>query len=179
MAAMAARALRLAAAKAATRRPPVAFGRLTATVPPQRLWTFENGRCFSSSGSSGTASGSDGRSTGDTGANTKASDGAGDASVANSGSSSHSSVDEETAKAMKNAKEAQRMWNTMVPERNWDVRSPMFPALIFCIVILQVLIYRSGSDEELEQQEVDRLKAERLARREAQRAAASAAAERG
>eukprot|EP00931_Biecheleriopsis_adriatica_P081388 TRINITY_DN54716_c0_g1_i1.p1 TRINITY_DN54716_c0_g1~~TRINITY_DN54716_c0_g1_i1.p1 ORF type:complete len:116 (-),score=26.02 TRINITY_DN54716_c0_g1_i1:157-504(-) len=69
------------------------------------------------------------------------------------------------------SKKAQRVWDMMVPEQNWDYRSPMIPILIFGILVLQYLISSKQDDtEEQELQEVRRLKEEREARRAARAA---------
>mmetsp|Transcript_34655 Transcript_34655/g.110080 ORF Transcript_34655/g.110080 Transcript_34655/m.110080 type:complete len:118 (-) Transcript_34655:49-402(-) len=63
------------------------------------------------------------------------------------------------------AKKAERLWNLLVPERNWDWRHPMIPGLIAAILGLQWLIGTSESGTEQkereEHEEVARLRAER------------------
>eukprot|EP00930_Biecheleria_cincta_P089538 TRINITY_DN7886_c0_g1_i1.p2 TRINITY_DN7886_c0_g1~~TRINITY_DN7886_c0_g1_i1.p2 ORF type:complete len:127 (-),score=30.97 TRINITY_DN7886_c0_g1_i1:291-650(-) len=88
--------------------------------------------------------------------------------------SGHSRNDGRQSEAEK-AKKAQRVWEMMVPEANWDFRSPMIPALLLGIVLLQYLITKKQGDAaERELEEVRQLKEERKARREEREAALAA-----
>mmetsp|Transcript_8725 Transcript_8725/g.16529 ORF Transcript_8725/g.16529 Transcript_8725/m.16529 type:complete len:144 (+) Transcript_8725:37-468(+) len=73
------------------------------------------------------------------------------------------------------AKQAQRLWDLMVPEKNWGLSHPFVPGLLFGIVALQLLISFSdnGESEEAEKEEVARLRAERTERRAAREAEAA------
>ncbi|CAJ1447968.1 unnamed protein product [Effrenium voratum] len=68
--------------------------------------------------------------------------------------------------AAEKAKESQQLWNTFVPEQNWDFRSPLLPTLVLGIVVLQYLISQKKADvAEKELEEAKLLMEERRARR--------------
>mmetsp|Transcript_116653 Transcript_116653/g.329960 ORF Transcript_116653/g.329960 Transcript_116653/m.329960 type:complete len:162 (-) Transcript_116653:108-593(-) len=72
----------------------------------------------------------------------------------------------ESMAAAERAKKAQRMWDLAVPERNWGITHPMIPVLVLVILALQWGIGSSAEEaESREGAEVERLKAEREARR--------------
>mmetsp|Transcript_22212 Transcript_22212/g.33269 ORF Transcript_22212/g.33269 Transcript_22212/m.33269 type:complete len:188 (-) Transcript_22212:69-632(-) len=89
------------------------------------------------------------------------------------GNNARKETDEERVQRLAaEAAEAEKMWNLAVPERHWGITSPMIPLLIFGIVAMQYFISTDGQvQEDIEQNEEERLKAERLARRKARLAA--------
>eukprot|EP00434_Breviolum_minutum_P030173 symbB.v1.2.026684.t1/scaffold2603.1/size75102/4 len=75
-------------------------------------------------------------------------------------------------KEQEEAKKSQQLWDILVPERNWDFRSPLIPTLILAIVFLQYLISQKKEDvAEREREEAKILMEEKRARRAAQEAA--------
>ncbi|CAL1157326.1 unnamed protein product [Cladocopium goreaui] len=70
------------------------------------------------------------------------------------------------------AKRSQQLWDILVPERNWDFRSPFIPTMILAIAVLQYMISLKKVDvAERELEESKHLLEEKRARRAAQEAA--------
>mmetsp|Transcript_35622 Transcript_35622/g.57292 ORF Transcript_35622/g.57292 Transcript_35622/m.57292 type:complete len:108 (-) Transcript_35622:171-494(-) len=70
------------------------------------------------------------------------------------------------------AKRSQQLWDILVPERNWDFRSPFIPTMILAIAVLQYMISLKRVDvAERELEESKHLLEEKRARRAAQEAA--------
>ncbi|CAE8596017.1 unnamed protein product [Polarella glacialis] len=72
-------------------------------------------------------------------------------------------------KLAESANRQQSVWNLVVPEMNWDFRSPMIPVLLLAVVYLQYLITtKQGVKEVKELEEVRVWREERKARRDAE-----------
>eukprot|EP00747_Dinoflagellata_sp_TGD_P166361 gnl/TRDRNA2_/TRDRNA2_189040_c0_seq1.p1 gnl/TRDRNA2_/TRDRNA2_189040_c0~~gnl/TRDRNA2_/TRDRNA2_189040_c0_seq1.p1 ORF type:complete len:145 (-),score=31.51 gnl/TRDRNA2_/TRDRNA2_189040_c0_seq1:26-409(-) len=90
-----------------------------------------------------------------------------------SGGSSSGSAASEAARA----READRLWDMMVPERNWTWKHPMNFALVFVIVLLQLGINQKEAAVEIkEREEIEEIQRIRAARRQAREGSEAAAA---
>eukprot|EP00933_Yihiella_yeosuensis_P040639 TRINITY_DN3497_c0_g2_i1.p1 TRINITY_DN3497_c0_g2~~TRINITY_DN3497_c0_g2_i1.p1 ORF type:complete len:131 (+),score=29.72 TRINITY_DN3497_c0_g2_i1:84-476(+) len=73
----------------------------------------------------------------------------------------------ESQKASEEAARAQKIWESAVPEMNWDFRSPVIIVMVIALIVLQVMIStKQSSVAEKEQDEIAKIKAERQAERE-------------